>query len=283
MVRVTAKSLIEGAKNNKNIQQLFSQSSSSSQNQNNMTPTPVKHSRKRVAASPLDDIDESEPSLKDVCRGLSAINQKLTYMQQSIENNNHLIATTSQRSVHNEKRINGIAQSNQFLHQNRLNDRMEITNFSPTTFNMATDIKPQVIAFLRSMQIDVEPVEVANAFVMRKKTAQGERVSIIVVFIHEAIKSRVMKRKFSMKSGSANNCYFNDVLTPSNRKIMFEARRMKKEGKFAVAGTLNGQIYVKKSSDGEKIFINSLCELEELGNMKAVNIANENVSSLSNE
>jgi hypothetical protein len=64
---------------------------------------------------------------------------------------------------------------------------------------------------------------------------------------------------------------------------MFEARRMKIEGKFAVAGTLNGQIYVKKSSDGEKIFINSLCELEELGNMKAVNIANENVSSLSNE
>lgn len=272
--RVTAKQLIKGAENNKSMRDFLQNSQGTPQ----QTP-------KRKATSPaaLQNVNENESSLREICKGINAINEKLTSMQNSIDDNNQLITNINNKCFQNEEKIDVLSTKASVVDQRYLNDRIEITGIVEGTINPKLNVKTQVVKFFKELLIEVEPVEVANAYLMKRKTRDNEgKLICVVVFLHEAIKSRVMKRKMEQTTGPSAKYFFNEVLTPLNRKLVYHARQMKKEGKFSNVGTLNGQVFVKKIPGGDKIFINSLCEVEELGKMSNENLTN-NLQKLNRE
>lgn len=278
MGRISAKDLLQGAKNNKSMHD-FLQGQHASQNTSQPPATP-----KRKATSPaaLQNVNENESSLKEICKGINAINEKLSTMQNSIDDNNQLISIANTRCFQNEEKIEHLSTRTNALDQKQLNDRLEISGITGSTFNANLNIKTQVVKFLKEMLIEIEPVEIANAYLMKRKVKeQEEKIFCVVIFLHEAIKSRVMKRKMELKSGPAVQYFFNEVLTPLNRKLIYSARQLKKAGKFSNAGTMNGQVYVKKTPEGAKIFINSICEMEELGKMSN-DVVTNNLQKLNN-
>lgn len=273
MSRITAASLLKGAMNNRSMHDFLKPSVLSQSNSSPRTP-------KRKATSPaaLHDINENGSSLDEICKGINAIVEKLSSMQVAIDNNNSITSHVAERSSSNEQKIQSISTMTNFLHQSQLNDKMEISGISHTTFNDQQDLKYQVVHFLNEMSIKVESYEVADAY-LRKRNVKGTlRTLVVIVFVHGAIKSRIMRKKFAIKTGPATKFYFNDVLTPQNREMMYNARELMRAGKFSKVGTLNGQIYVRLAADGDKIFIDSLAEMEEIARMSV----SKSTSSISN-
>lgn len=281
MVRVTANSLLQGAANSKSMHEFLKPSVLSQGNNVNEQTSTAQGTPKRKATSPagLHDLNENASSLKDICRGINSINEKLSSMQISIDSNNALISQTASKSYLNEMKIDKISAKTNFLHQSQLNDKMEISGITSTTFDDKLDMRTQAIHFLNELSIKVEPYEIANAY-QRKKNVRGTPTPIaVIVFVHEAIKSRIMRCKMSIKSGAATKYYFNDVLTPQNRAMVYKAKELMRAGKFSNVGTLNGQVYVKKAADGEKIFIDSFVNMEEIAKMSVSDLTAKIVSS----
>lgn len=277
MVRVKAKDLIAGAKNSKSMHEFLQ-----GQNPSQVTP---QQTPKRKATSPaaLQNISEKETNLREICKGINAINEKLTSMQCSIDENNQLVAHASSKSFQNEEKIMHLSSRTSTIEQKFLNDRIEISGLPEGLINPNLNVKTQVLKLLKDSLIEIEPVEIANAYLMKKGNRENEKRTVCVVtFLHEAIKSRIMRRKMEQKTGPASKFYFNEVLTPANRKLVYSARQMKKAGTFSSVGTMNGQVFVKKTQDGAKIFINSQCEMEELGRMSNEKLTN-NLQNINNQ
>lgn len=261
---VRAKDFLKAASTSHNIEHFFN-TQTQTPNANNVSNF---QSSKRSARDPADlyNIDENDANLKEICRGINAINEKLETMQNSLDNTQLHLNNVSKKSMQNELKIENLNIQTDALRQRNLNDRIEISGPLDDYFTDSHNIKSHAVKFLKELMIEIESVEIANAY-MKKLPGVHERKILIIIFIHDAIKSRVMKRKMSMKTGLAAKFFFNESLTPHNRNLLYHARQMKKDGKFAAVGSIDGKIFVKKASLGQKIFLNSVNELNDLARL----------------
>lgn len=248
------------------------------------TQSPVVNNdinRKRQANSPasLATVDEKNANNTALAKGINAIVEKLGNIEISIGSNNSMLTNLTAKSQRTDHAIHQLTASTNFLQQSRLNGTIEISGYPVTLRSKSGDVRHHVKSFLNELGIEVDVIEIATAYFRDFKSNGSDKSILVIVFIHEAVKSRVMKSKMQSKSNGSQNLYFNEALTSFNRSLIFKARQLKKAGKFSNVGSMNGQIFVKKSNDSQKIFINNLCEMEEISALSAQQISERVKSS----
>lgn len=227
-----------------------------------------RHLKRKTDSPPgQPPIDTENPDLKSISMGINAMNQGIINIQATLETHTKAFQTVGEKSTQNANAILSLQSNVTSIAQSLKNDRLEITGMDELHSVDKKDLRLAVMNKIKALGIMLEHYEVADVYIWARAIQKKERKSIVIVFTHEAFKSRVMRDKLTLKSPTAKNIFFNEILTPHNSTLMFHAKTLKREGKFHHAGSLNGRIYVKKSDDSQKIFVNNLCELKELAKL----------------
>lgn len=249
--------------------------------QNNLSTLLVQSGTKRKTNSPagLSQIDTDAPDINSVAIGINAIISQLAHITETQGLHTGIMSEVSGRVSSNSQAITKLQDENQLFHQAKLNDRIEITGVKEIAFVDKKSFRVLVWQKLREMKIDIEKVEIADAYPRKTLMKDGSpRYAVVVIFTHESIKSRVMNEKMLSKEESAKGIFFNEVLTSFNRHLIYTARQFKKKGNFVKVGTLNGKIFVIKSEGGEKIYVDNVKQMEELANLTISANQSENKS-----
>jgi hypothetical protein len=266
MPKVNAKNLLAGAINSRSMHEYFPSPTQSHPQQHQSTSQQIPTPAKRFASSPpsFHKVDEKDPNLTEICKGINAMYSVLNSVKETVENTNTFMANVASKANKNEIRIDELSSSTAYLEQCQLNDRIEISSRLPMNIDAKLDVKQQVLKLFSDLKITVDPVEVVTAYLRKWQSKNGENKIITVILVHAAVKQRILRDKMQLRTELAANFYFNEVLSARNRSIIFRARELKRAGKFFKAGSVNGQIYIMKAKEGDKIFIANISELEEL-------------------
>jgi hypothetical protein len=241
--------------------------------------TPNQSNKKRKPGSPPDDfnmLDTTNPDLNSLSFGINAIMTQLTSVTETQKLHTDLMSRTAQQACKNEIDIRKMKTAQNSQLQWKLNDRIEISGMRKLAFTNKMAFRVLVWQFLKEIGLEIEKLEIADAYPRETTGKDGvKKYSVVIIFIHETIKQRIMIEKTKLRGDSVKGIYFNDVLTKHNRFLISKARELKNGKKFVKVGTVNGEIYVMKSLEGDKIFINDLMEMEELANISQINLVNE--------
>lgn len=226
---------------------------------------------KRGASSPagLHNVEEDNANLNEICRGINAINEKLITMQNSIDGSEAMLQKIVPLVNKHDSQISSVHSQINYLHQKNICDRIEIIGkWYEIIERKKTSMKAEVMELFAKLEIKIESCEIANAFIKQIRDDKIVKKEIlIVIFMHEEIKKRVMAEKFKSQNELAKGIFFNETLTSENRHILYSARQYKRAGKIYSAGSINGRIFIKKIEKTPNIFVNSLMELEELAKL----------------
>lgn len=241
----------------------------------------MNSSRKRKTKSPpgLPPINTENVDLNSVAMGINALGQQLLNIQDTLNSQTVSLKEVGTKAVLNERSIVSLKSSNNFLLQSRLNDRIEIAGLKEIPHTDKADFRSKMLQLLRDMNIPILAHEMVDAYPRKLKINDETRYLVTVIFNHEAVKTRVIGSKLQSKSTMHNGIFFNEVLTQYNRSLIYQARQMKRDGKFAKVGSFNGRVYVTKANDSQKIYVNNLCEMEEIAKLSSKDISDR----LSNE
>lgn len=237
--------------------------------QNKGTSSSQQLKRKALSPASLHNVDEDRSNLKEISRGINAINEKLATMQISIDSNDSFLQNLAPKIYKHENQIDTINSQINSLQQMKMSDRVEISGkWKEFIDKKKSPFKLQIIDLFSKMEIDIESSEIANTFIKQiKEKNLVKKEILVVIFMHEEIKKRVMAKKLKSRNEVAKDIFLNEALTPLNRHILYEARQNKRAGKIHSTGTYNGRVFIRKIDKTPKIFINSLCELEELAKL----------------
>lgn len=235
-------------------------------------PGTASNALKRKASSPpaIETIEPENADCKAIAICLNSMSSQLSSITSTQACHTDLMTQHNERSIKNEKAIKSLENSSNDLQQARLNDRMEISGLEQLSPNSTREaLKSHVLKLFNTLNIKVESSEIADVFSMTRKIKEEEKFFVTIIFMHPAIKTRVMIDKSKIKGDGNQSIFFNEVLTPFNRNLIYHARVQKKAGKFLKVGSLNGKIYVVKSTNSQKIFINTILEMETIARMSA--------------
>ena len=225
------------------------------------------------------DADEENADLSSVAAGMNTIFSQIGTVKDTLTFQTNVMASFAAKSDHNEESIAALQSANNFLEQSRLNDRIEISGLADLAASTnKSEYRCLILKLFREWKIELEKIEIADAYSITRKDREGRDKSfVIVVFIHEAVKNRIMSAKMNSKMPQLKKIYFNDVLTHHNRSLLYEARQRRNAGQFTKVGTINGKPFVKKSLNGLKIYIQNVTELEGIAKLSQENLASNSV------
>lgn len=217
-----------------------------------LTSNPPKSSQSRAKA---DD---------DVNRKLDSNGDKLDEVLRAIHGFNNRVDSIEERVMINSENICDAGQRLNYLEQRLLNPQMEINGLD------ASDVpnhllREEVIKFIIECGISINPEHVIESYKFNR-TIKGQQSTIIIVtFMHEAIKRRVITEKIRNDKRNGNRqVFFSDVLTKTNRQILMQARQLKKSQRIFSAWTISGEVFIKTHENSEKFKVTSIEQLSSL-------------------
>ncbi len=180
------------------------------------------------------------------------------------------IEPIEKKLVEHDKALNFFDQRLNDLEQQRLNSQIEVSGLEFSKTDVFLTIRQKFLQYLLSIGVDVEMNEIVDGYARTRTVQSIEKVVVIIIFMHEAIKNRIMKAKIEHdKTIDRTEIFFSPVLTKINHKLLMAARKLMRDGQIARAWSMSGSIYVKKTPDGRKIKIINWHHLK--------NVCNENV------
>lgn len=190
--------------------------------------------------------------------------QKLDKILSILEKNDTRVGNIeAQLSCHNENLINVDFRLNE-LEQAKVNTKMEISGLTLPQDTQRYQIKGIVSKFLSDAGISFNEMEIVDAYAMSRRFRQTVQNYIVVTFLHEAIKNRVMSEKIRLDKNKTVTVFFGHVLTRLNHSLLMKARYAVKGKKLIKAWSMSGNIFVLKSNDEGKIKLISHEHLEYL-------------------
>ena len=136
-----------------------------------------------------------------------------------------------------------------------------------------SDTESTVIKIANALHVNIQPDDIEISHKLKGK--EGKR-PIIVKFSSHKSKSKLYKERTKFRSikitdifpsytaateSNRDRIYINENLTPYRKDLLKEANQRKKNNLLRSVWTLDGQIYVKTSPDGERIRIFSTDDL----------------------
>lgn len=164
----------------------------------------------------INQIDGIENKLGEVKQNVVSLDARVNHIDERM-------AKVENDSLKNSKLINS-------LMQNKLERGMEMTGIKQELFKTHKDMKQLAKMIIESFKIDINEGDIESAYSRSvMATVNGKQASvniIIVTFRSLAIKIRIMSEK--MKTSNSHGIYFNIALTPMNRFLMRNAKRITK-------------------------------------------------------
>lgn len=190
--------------------------------------------------------------------------RKLDYLLDGFKDFNQRFLNVETRVTANEGNLADVDRRINMLEQKSLNSRMEISGLNHPSFNPST-MKTGVFQYIVHLGIEISENQITDAFQVNRKYGNVTRSIIIVEFLHESIKKRIMREKIQhdKQQQIAPTIFFSDVLTKMNRHIFMEARQLKKQKLIHSAWTIGGEIYIRQSENQNKIKVFDLNHLRQ--------------------
>ena len=89
------------------------------------------------------------------------------------------------------------------------------------------------------------------------------KVTVLLDLPSAAIKANIFSAKKSLRDKPEYaNLFVNEFLSRKNGELLKKARALKKEEKLVSAFTYNGQVYIKKEENGDKILVSDMTDLQ---------------------
>lgn len=169
-----------------------------------------------------------------------------------------------------EKRIETIDIEQEDLCQYLRRDCLEIHGIPETPYE-STDQIVKDIGKLIDVSIGDGDISISHRLPSRRKN--GRPQVIIAKFVQRTTRDslynarRVLKDFDTTKLGHAysskNKIFLNESLTPRSRALFYEVRQFQKTEQFKSSWTKNGQVYLRKDSESDKICFNTLTKFQE--------------------
>lgn len=155
-----------------------------------------------------------------------------------------------------------------FLEKQAIENTVHIQNI-PLAVN--EDVDDIVSTIASKLGVKLTTSSIVKAF--RKKGRDKSRPGDILVkfntaFIHDAVLAEAKKKKLSLLDigfkGQSDRIFVNQELTPSNKKLFFEARNLQKSKGWKFVWEKGGNIYVRKSEGAEAIKLTAVEHLKSI-------------------
>jgi len=92
---------------------------------------------------------------------------------------------------------------------------------------------------------------------------------IIVRFISRKKRNALFKARKNFKDAkfdflSSKGVFLNENLTPTNRQLLFQANKKRKDNQWKYLWTSNGRIFARKSDNSSSIQIKNECDIQKI-------------------
>lgn len=221
--------------------------------------------------------EANPPSLADVMSLLNSMNAKLTSVQKTLEKQKGAIDSLvndvrllKEENVTLKKELEEVKQQQNESDQYNRRATLEIQGVPEKNGENVSTIVTEIGNAL-GMNINNENIDACHR--LGKKSGERPR-TIIVKFLRrqdqeKMIKERKMRRMLNVddvwKKGftpSENSTiYINESLTPSNRKLHAEARKIKKDKNYKYLWVKGGNIYIRKQENSQRIHIKTMSDI----------------------
>lgn len=190
--------------------------------------------------------------LKEMRNDHSQFENKLDAKMDMLSNKMNMadekLASMDKKIDRNEKRIDNGERAMNYLMQEKLMNRMEITGYESKSGKDKNSLLQEVIGVIREHNIQIENEDINYVYTRSiniNKNGSVVQASLIVVdFKDLQTKIRVLKEKRNCKS--KKGIFFDNCYTPANRSLMGKVKKTAKEKNFKVYLN-NNRIHVKKS------------------------------------
>lgn len=211
-------------------------------------------------AGPSKQIDDV---VADNNKKLESNGSKLDALLQAFNNFNGRVDDVEARVNLNTENIADAGQRLNVLEQKSLNNQMEISGIDASNVQYS-GLRIEVINFITSLGIDINPEHIVDVYKFNRSVRGSPRSIIIVTFIHETIKRRVITEKIKLDRANGNcQVYFSEVLTRTNRQILMAARQLRKQRLIFSTWTVSGEVFIKTHEGSEKIRIYNTEQLDD--------------------
>jgi len=214
-----------------------------------------RNSHKRRHETTLDDLvrlieanseklDEMKVEITEKLEeSLQKIDKKIELVEGKADQGIRMAMENQKLCANNEKAVN-------YLMQEKLMNRMEISGHHKNSCNDKNKLKEDVIELIKAHNVNIECDDINFVFtktVNKYRNGKAETKTLIIVdFKDFGTKVRVMKEKRNSKIN--NGVFFDNSLTAANRSMMGKVKKISKEKNFKTYMS-NNRIHVKKSDN----------------------------------
>lgn len=194
----------------------------------------------------LTDIASIKPTVEDTNKVVKTLKKEQTALKQTVNANTKSIADLTTRM--------------NVIDQRYYEAMMEISGIDADVLEATRNtLTSYTLGVIKKTSPNVNGSHVEFAYIRKLKVGQGEKSIIVVKFSSKSTRLTVMidRRNAKLKDG----IYFNEVLTSAGRKLLFEARKLRKEGKLLHVWTRDGAVCVRKNEEAPMKKILSITDL----------------------
>lgn len=193
-------------------------------------------------------LDEKLGGIKDF------FNDKFDSLLQTTEANSKKIKKAELELSTHKRKFTEIDHRMNSIEQQKLNAKMEISGLLIPDECDNISLKSLVTSYLSDSNIEFHVLEIADVYSIRKRQKHKTTKCIIVEFLHQAIKNRVMREKMAIdKNKKKIDVYFNHVLTTANYSMLMRAKEAVRDKLFNKAWSMSGDIFITKANETNKI------------------------------
>lgn len=182
----------------------------------------------------LTDLASIKPTVEDTNKVVKNLNKEQAALTKTVNNNTKSIANLSTRM--------------NIIDQRYYEAMMEICGISPATLEATKNtLAPYTLEIIKRTSPSITSSHLDSPYIRKFKVGQGqgEKAVIVVRFYSKSARVMVMSDRRNAKLN--DGIFFNEVLTRESRSLLFEARKLKKEGKLQHVWTRDGTICVRKT------------------------------------
>lgn len=228
---------------------------------------------KNELAELKDSLSFNEKELQEIKVSLNKATTTNASLQKELNKTKENLEATKQQLGKEREETQRVWSAYDDLEQYTRKNSLEIHGLPEHVY---TDTESAVIKIASALDVTIRPDDIEISH--KLKGREGKR-PIIIKFCSHKTKSKLYKERIRLRNikvsdifpsfssaaeSNQDRIYINENLTQHRRDIVKEANQRKRNKHLSSVWTLDGKIYVKSSSDGERFRIFSFEDLENI-------------------
>lgn len=222
-----------------------------------VTRTAKRKMEKDLKDTPFPKKDKPDSGTDNIAQSLNALSGQISNMSSRIDNvldklerNDVRMAAVEDKVDWHESNLASVGYRLNEIEQKQKNAQLEVTGLVTQHEFNRHKAKDLFIKYLHRIKIPVSETEVVDAYVNQRNIRESQQNVLIVTFLHEAIKNRIMHEKIKHDKNNGNpSVFFGNILTRVNHQLLMKARHAVKDKSIMRAWSFNGNIFILRSQE----------------------------------